>query len=509
MGDEKSNLQTALLRFIFHRSLRQAIATLVLLVLPGAFASAASLQPPLINLQNPQQIQADISAVIATACCPAAALDFTMPATSKPAQVSRQILFSSQGGSWPFEPFVNNGLFQLIAQHQPQHPRALVLSNGNIRLQDLHNMLKDESVLRPHKNGYLLSYPLMIMPGASLLVEDTALYLHSRAGAALIVQGGLRLRSALLSSWKGPGAALPVKGFRPFVIAWSGSRILIDDSQITELGYNAHLARGISLAHSRYQSIDLPPARIAIADSEFVDLQTALELDRADASVSNSRFMQPRQYALDSHDSTLVFSHNRIHQTGSDNGIRLRGNGNALIEHNHVSASAKAAVQLTDFHGSARISTNAISDSGGHGILLQNLNPPAAGTLLINDNLFSNGKRSAIYGSNPGTTHIIGNTFLSHQDYAIRLDNDANMPVSTLIVGNHIGAVGKAGIRVSRITRITLGDNVFNLVPVRKPVFAGDLQAVQSRLLETTLKQAGFVTVDTANMHGLAAYRGQ
>lgn len=57
------------------------------------------------------------------------------------ASVSLQPMFSAQAGSWPFEPFVNNGLFRAIAGYQAHHPQVVQLRGGSITLAQLHDAL--------------------------------------------------------------------------------------------------------------------------------------------------------------------------------------------------------------------------------------------------------------------------------------------------------------------------------------------------------------------------------
>jgi len=47
-------------------------------------------------------------------------------------QVSLQPMFSSQQGSWPIEPFVNNGTFRANAGYQSHHPQAVIISGRSM-----------------------------------------------------------------------------------------------------------------------------------------------------------------------------------------------------------------------------------------------------------------------------------------------------------------------------------------------------------------------------------------
>ncbi|MCS5516615.1 hypothetical protein NWF32_21630 [Pseudomonas qingdaonensis] len=118
-------------------------------------------------------------------------------------------MFSAQGGSWPFEPFVNNGLFRAVAGYQAHHPQAVLIQGGSITLAQLADTLNNPQVLKRYKDGYLLSYPLMIAADGGLVLEGTSLYLYSYSGTALINQGWLGLNQSRLKAWPATRPATP------------------------------------------------------------------------------------------------------------------------------------------------------------------------------------------------------------------------------------------------------------------------------------------------------------
>ena len=193
------------------------------------------------------------------------------------AKTSLRTMFSAQVGSWPFEPFVHNGLFKVIAGYQASHPQALRISAGRIDLEQLFRAVGNPQILRRHKDGYLLSYPLLIDADAALVVDNASLYLNANSGSALINQGQLVLRHALVQGWSGAHTETAQAGFRPFIVSWAGSVTLVDHSTLSRLGYNAHLARGLGAARSAEQDERNAPASLWIHDSLFDELTTAVD----------------------------------------------------------------------------------------------------------------------------------------------------------------------------------------------------------------------------------------
>ena len=158
-------------------------------------------------------------------------------------------MFSAQQGSWPFEPFVHNGMFKEIAQYQRQHPRIIVIQGGRATLGMLYRQLSNERILRRHQGGYLLSYPLMIAPDAALVLENEPLFLQAHTGTALINRGALHISNALVASHTN-NQDTPAGNTRPFLMNWAGSQLHMDNASIRNLGYDAYLSRGITTAIS-------------------------------------------------------------------------------------------------------------------------------------------------------------------------------------------------------------------------------------------------------------------
>ena len=413
--------------------------------------------------------------------------EMPMPVPVGTARVSLLTMYSAQQGSWPFEPFVHNGLFRAIAGYQSHHPRALVIQGGSITLQQLFTRLADEKVLSRHKDGYLLRYPLMIAPDAALLVENTALYLYGYSGTALINRGLLSLKNAHLESFSGNLAQSTDRPYRPFLINWAGSSVQIQGSELVGLGYNENLSRGVTSARSSQQSATLAPVRVLISDSTFEDMSVGLELNHALARVSDSRFSQMQQYAMDLSDSRVLIRHNRIDGVRNLSGIRLSGNTDGRIEENQILRADKSAIEMTALRGSVIVRNNQLGAGVGYGLLLRELGADAP--LLIADNFIGNTGLSAIDGANVHQLSITGNSITGTPEYAISLRNAAPADGPVTVTGNHLWGVGKAMIRVQGIHYVVLGENQYQGNPLLQNLLIGDLLPHQASLLEMTLNR--------------------
>jgi poly(beta-D-mannuronate) C5 epimerase len=417
------------------------------------------------------------------------------------AKVSKRTMFSSQVGSWPFEPFVHNGLFRVIAGYQSSHPQALQIGAGQIDLAQLHRAVANPEILRPHKDGYLLSYPLLIGADATLLVENTTLYLNSNSGSALINQGQLLLRHALVQSWSGTQAEDILAendqpGFRPFIVSWAGSFTLVENSTLSRLGYNAYLARGLSAARSVEQGKHLASARLWIRDSLFDQLSTAVDASGALLRVDGSRFERLQQYALDISDSQLQVQDNRIDQVRNNSGIRIRGRSSGRIEDNVISNIGKAGIEVLGQRGDLLLADNLIGAVAGNAIQLRDSG--AEGTLLVLSNHILNSGYSGIDALNVKRAYVVGNRISSVPEYAISFRHPAAGSDRLVLTGNSLGHTGKAMIRVEGQDSLILGDNQFHLAPPQQKVLAGDLLPLQSLLLDALREPGCFIEVRPA-----------
>jgi poly(beta-D-mannuronate) C5 epimerase len=397
------------------------------------------------------------------------------------ARASLQPMFSAQGGSWPFEPFVHNGLFRVIAGYQTGHPRAIVLQGGSINLRQLHRSLKDPKILRPHKDGYLLSFPLLIGTDAALLVEGETLYLSTQTGAALINRGVLQLKHAVVRGWQGE-AADPDEPFRPFIIAWAGSTTLIEQSQLSRLGFNAHLARGLTLARAAVQR-NAPPARLLLRDSLVDTLATGTELHDAEARIENTRFESLQQYGIDLRDSQASLLGNHIDQVRNHSGIRLRGHSEGVLRDNLILRTGKAGIEVLGQQGRLRVHDNRIAQAGSNGIRLTDIAAGASDTLLIAGNLIVNSAYSGVEAHNVGQLWLLNNRIQSAPEYAFSLRNPPASRSHIEMHGNQLATIGKAMIRIEGLDQLRLAANQFHLSP-RQSALAGELTPVQSTLMQ-------------------------
>ncbi|WP_236176076.1 right-handed parallel beta-helix repeat-containing protein [Pseudomonas qingdaonensis] len=445
-----------------------------------------------LRVVSPNDYQAQVQQVQAST---REAVSFTLQERPRPggrATVSLQPMFSAQGGSWPFEPFVNNGLFRAVAGYQAHHPQAVLIQGGSITLAQLADTLNNPQVLKRYKDGYLLSYPLMIAADGGLVLEGTSLYLYSYSGTALINQGWLGLNQSRLESVAGDKAGNTERAWRPFVVAWAGSHTQLIGATLNRLGYNANLSRGLTTALSSQQSPATRPASVLIRDSQFSEL-SAVELQHSRGVIEGSRFESAQQYGVDVRDSQMRMAHNQIRGVDNNSGIRLRGQTRAWLDDNLILGTHKAAIEVSDQQGALLLSGNRIGASRGNGVLLRNLNGEMP--VLIEGNFIGNSQGSAVDASDVAGAVMLENHIGNTPEYAISLRNTQPLAGPLILGGNTLGRVGKAVVRVEGMDQVLLGSNRFEGKPLLQNLLIGDLLPVQGPLLDATVRQGCVVQV--------------
>lgn len=412
---------------------------------------------------------------------------FDLQAPALRGNASLEPMYSAQAGSWPFEPFVHNGLFRAIAGYQAQHPRAVVIRGGSVSLAQLHAQLNDPQVLRKHEDGYLLSYPLMIAEDAALLIDDQVLYLFGPSGTALINQGLLQVQGSRLESWSDGRALATDRPTRPFIMNWAGSRLKVADSHLVKIGYNANFSRGISSGISAQQSATRPAARILIDNSRFDSMASALELRHSEALIRNNQFSHLQQYGIDLGNSRFLIADNRIDDVKHNSGIRIGGSSSGRIQNNLILHTGKSAIEVSEQSGALLIENNRLGASKGYGVMLRQINGGAG--LLIENNLIANSRLSAIDAGGLSGALIIDNRIQSTPEYAISLRNEQLTAGQLVITGNTLESIGKAMIRVEGMQNTVLGSNQYRANPLLQNLLIGDLLPLQSQILDNTVRR--------------------
>lgn len=408
------------------------------------------------------------------------------------ARVGFTTLFTSERGSWPFEFIGHTGLFALIADYQPEHPRAVQISAGSMTLETLTRQIGNPDVIRPFREGYLLSYPLIVSTNARLDITDTSLYLSGSAGALIINRGAMVLRNATVQPWQAEDVARQLDVFRPFILGWAGSQMFVHDSQLNNLGYQAHLSTGITLARHESQ-IGGPDAELTVTGSRFTRMAVPLTAIRARLAIENSEFNEGLLNELHVLDSQLKVQGSRFTGTtigsSAQSTIRIQGDSNIWIHDNQIEHARKAAIELTEVTGRVLITDNRIKNTEGDGLLVSG-SAVVDTPVTVKGNSIQHSQRSAIDATGPGLLLLAENTLANSGRYALSYRNESLDKASKLVLlENHLFAAGEALIRTRRVSTLGLYGNRLSLAAYRNQVFAGDSAPFQAALMRGLARQ--------------------
>lgn len=462
-----------------------------------AGADGSKTEPQCLSIVPADMLQQEVDEVRKLVSQPLATSKSKFEVPRSRAVITVEPLFSSQRGSWPFEPFVHGGLFRAIANYQTTHPRAVVIRDGSITLEQLYQQLNDNKILQRYKRGYLLYYPVLIEPGAALVVKNTSLYLYASSGTLLINCGTLNINDALLESKKNND---PIRNadfsYRPFIVSWAGSNMWIRSSTINFLGYNANLARGITAARHAHQDTSVPPAKILIHGNKFNGLSSGLELHNAVGQVDDNSFVNLQQYGLDINDCRVVVTGNRIDHVRNHSSIRTRGTSSIILHGNYFFHANKAGIEVADWKGVLSVQKNVIGAMQGNGIQLHNVLPDKKTYLLIAENVIGNSQRTAIEANDVFGAYVINNKIFNTPEYAISVRNAKPLSGKWVLTGNTLGTVGKAIVRVGGVEKMVIGNNQYEGNPLLQPLLMGDFSNLQSHIFDATIRQSCIVQVE-------------
>jgi hypothetical protein len=431
-------------------------------------------------------------------------LEFNIP--KQDATLIIEPLFSSQKGSWPFEPFVHDGLFRIITNYQTSHPRAIVIKKGAITIEQLHQQLNNKKIIQKYRDGYSLHYPLFIDPDGALIIKDTSLYLDTFSGTVLINHGTLDVNNSSIQSNNDNEQISSERQYRPFIISWAGSRLWIRHSDIKKLGYNGNLTKGITSFRHEKQELSPRKTEIFIKNSTFNDLFSGVELDYSVGIIENNRFSNIEEYGIDIKNCIFLIKNNRIEKVNNRSGIRIRGESSSILEDNRIFHARKSGIEVNDLKGTLSVRGNVIGAIVGNGINLIDISFDQITQLLIEKNILGNIHGTAIEANNVHSAYIIKNNVFNTPEYAVSIRNASFSQSEWIVTGNSFGAIGKIILRVIGVEKFIIGNNEYKGSPILQNLLTGDLTAIQGKILDDTVRLSYIVQIESSGKRSIKGH---
>lgn len=410
------------------------------------------------------------------------------------AKVEQHILFSGQDGSWMFQSFVNNGLFKIASAYQPQHPRALLIKNGQLTLDQLYKLVDDKTIMDRQGARYQLFFPIIIEPSAALII-DGHLEMSSKAGAAIINRGQLFISEGFVTASDGGSS-----GFRSFIVSWNGSYTSITNSQLINLGYNGYLSQGLTLtAHEK--SLVREPAILNAENSVFEGSFVGVSSHFGEVFLHNNQFKAIQSDAIDLRKSKVVLSKNTIIDTSNGHGIRLVDNIFQKVTKNTVKNSNKSGLVVSGQSGVTEVLGNQLQENGENGLWIDQIQTQQLSTFIIKGNIVANNQLSGIKTNCLHLCLFVSNLMIGNKRYGFSLENITHNHHQLILQGNYFKLNTLASIKTLGFDTLILSNNKFYFDYLQSTVFVGDLEPHQSFIQKSLVDNRQGITIKNVAVH--------
>jgi parallel beta-helix repeat protein len=376
---------------------------------------------------------------------------------------------------------------------------TLVVASGTIDLAGLDRAaaaIGRPDAVQPGADGtYLLSQPVMIGPGGSLVLDDVELRLLSSPERFVGVEardGDLHLRQSTVTSWDPvtEGADTDVSDGRAYVLARDGARMDVSGSTVAMLGYDAFERYGVSWRTAGTDgAIDTATFRgnfygaymngvepMEITDSVVED-SVSYGLDPHSASrdftISGNTFRNNGKHGIilaedvtgavvtgneaygNAEHGIVVFSGsdgavvegNRAHDNGIA-GISVNGSAGVVVRDNDVWANT-TGIAIQDNARATLVEANRVSGNRQDGILVTS----ERATATVTNNRLDHNSRAGIWVSDGQATIGPGNRIADNESGVRLVDETASVEViDNILTENYkdgVSLVVSAGVRIS------------------------------------------------------------
>lgn len=227
-----------------------------------------------------------------------------------------------------------NGRADFMQRQQSATPQVLYLEKGVATLPQLVT----EGALVKQGNIYLLQKPLIIAPGATLILrgeEVEELRMSAQRGAYIVNAGRLFVADTRVTGWSEQNNA-PAwadyahrQEFRPFILTWSMSETYFAGSVFSALGYANSKSYGVTISSGpagvvRFNAENIARPTAIITDNSFRNLYYGFYCFEADdVALIGNEYADNIVYGIDPHDYSrrLTIAYNTTYGSSKKHGI--------------------------------------------------------------------------------------------------------------------------------------------------------------------------------------------
>lgn len=446
-----------------------------------------------------------------TVVAPLAKLDVRAPADARSCAAAVPPALASRSGSVRvinivkdryFVKFFDGGRLPRMITQQQDVPRALVVDSGVWRLPELVRAVADAKVL---SGDHVLGLPLLIRPGAAVVVDNGAwLKLDRARGAFILNLGELQVRDSRLTAWdtatRKPARLRGASDFRPYLLGWGGSRTVIHHSLVESLGFSEHLSGGLGFARGPFGLKGLEGNRAPeawLTRNRITDAWIAMRISGGPVRVCGNVVEGTEAHGIQVEDSTgpVRVMDNHVSRVRSGNAISITATSGAWIAGNVVEDNAQSGLVLAASR-SAWLVGNTARRNRSDGIRIQ-----GSGATLINSVSSHNGDHGLQVRDG---AHVRVQGFQATANQGAGLEA-TRQPETRLAVGTrwHILLAGAnlvenrgGAIGMDRPYEMVLGDvRITDTSAPRRALLRSALNGVEGPLLKAVLVDKHYLRV--------------
>ncbi|GGE00563.1 parallel beta-helix repeat (two copies) [Gemmobacter megaterium] len=380
----------------------------------------------------------------------------------------------------------------------PQPParwrgQAIVLEGGSFDLASVAAALPDPGWLDCDGSRCILSAPLVVGRGTTLVIDGIDLRLGQDEGAALLSWGQLIISDATLRAWhlsSDTPAATDDKGaaFRPHLAAFAASHTLIRRSDLHHLGHQGAMSYGLSFGTEGRSGIVTEHPSVDMIGNRLLDVYFGFfSFDADGVNILDNHIAESHVYGIDPHDDTrnMLIHGNYVLGARHSHGIILsRRIHNTVVSYNVSAGNKKAGIFLDKACHDVLIIGNDSFLNGTEGLTLHEV-----ARVAVIGNRFHNNAADGIRLRASEQVFLDGNTVTANGKHGLRAydwqgskrapnteEQGQILPMRVGLVGNRVHSNKRGDCRLSGEARITSGQPF--LCPVPPPPQA---QAVPAR----------------------------
>lgn len=282
-----------------------------------------------------------------------------------------------------FDYMALNSMIPDFAEWQDQdNPVSIEIKSGVYDMPALVAALNNDGLIEKAEKGWLVKKPIIIHPGATLIVSgaDNALRMSAQAATFLSNFGNLFIIDTTVTGWREnknlPALYEDEKTFRPYIAVWSGSKTWMASSEFISLGYNAAKAYGVTFSTSAKMlrvAPDTPRPTGWLVDSFFKDIYYGFySYEADDVVIVRNKYEDNVIYGIDPHDDSrrLIIAENDSYGARKKHGIIISRHVNdSWIFNNHSHDNAGAGIMLERNCRNNVIANNISRNNGSDGLV--------------------------------------------------------------------------------------------------------------------------------------------